>query len=148
MSYEDSVTMTEQEERSATMLWLRLCRVFQKIDHAAFDQMRDRNLSQAQFDVLAQIGAHEGLTQQKLANQLLVTKGNISQLVERMEQRGLVRRTAQGRTMRLWLTEQGGELYASGVPEREAMLAHLFSSLSIAQQRQLRLLLTQLDHSL
>ncbi len=148
MSYEDDGIRSQGERRSATVLWLRLAHVFQKIDHVAIEQLRCHNLSIAQFDALAQIGAHEGLTQQELANHLLVTKGNISQLVEKMEQRGLLRRMAQGRVMRLWLTEQGRELYAGCVPAHEELLARQFSSLSTLEQRQLRALLTRLDHIL
>jgi len=148
MSSGDGGIIGERERRSATVLWLRLVRVFQKIDHVAVEQMRCGKLSLAQFDVLAQIGAHEGLTQQQLADHLLVTKGNVSQLVEKMEQRGLVRRSARGRTMRLWLTEQGRELCSSCVPAHEELLALQFSSLSPQEQRQLRTLLTRLDHNL
>ena len=126
MSYGEDGIRSQGERRSATVLWLRLAHVFQKIDHVAVEQLRCRNLSIAQFDALAQIGAHEGLTQQELANHLLVTKGNISQLVEKMEQRGLLRRTAQGRVMRLWLTEQGRELYTGCVPAHEELLARQF----------------------
>src|SRR5215469_13597393 len=111
MNHEGECATSKQARRSATVLWMRLVRVFQKLDHVAVEQIRCQDLSLAQFDVLAQVGSHEGLTQQELANYLLVTKGNISQLVEKMEQRGLVRRSAQGRSMRLWLTEEGQALY-------------------------------------
>ncbi|MGO8951240.1 MAG: MarR family winged helix-turn-helix transcriptional regulator [Ktedonobacterales bacterium] len=140
--------MNERERRSATILWLRLAHVFQKINRISVAEMRCQGLSLAQFDILAQIGAHEGLSQQELADYLLVTKGNISQLVEKMEQRGLVRRSAEGRMMRLWLTEQGHALYAGCIPAHEELLARQFTSLSAVEQRQLRALLARLDHGL
>jgi DNA-binding MarR family transcriptional regulator len=148
MDDDDPCMTSKQARRSATVLWLRLAHVFQKLDHMAVEQLRSQGLSLAQFDVLAQVGSHEGLTQQELADHLLVTKGNISQLVEKMEERGLVRRLAQGRTMRLWLTQKGRALYASSIPPHEKLLARQFSNLNPSERRQLRTLLTKLDHSL
>ncbi len=66
--------------RSSVLAWLRLYRVVQKIDRAQSAYLRSWDLNTAQFDVLAHVGAHKGITQQELADSLLVTKGNISQL--------------------------------------------------------------------
>jgi DNA-binding MarR family transcriptional regulator len=148
MNGEEECITSKQAQRSATILWVRLARVFQKLDHMAVEQMRSQDLSLAQFDVLAQVGGHEGLTQKELADYLLVTKGNISQLIEKMEQRGLVRRSAQGRTMRLWLTRKGHDLYTRSIPSHEELLVRQFSILNPKECRQLRTLLTKLDHSL
>jgi len=76
-----------------------------------------------------QIGGREGLTQQELADRLLVTKGNVSQIIARMVRDGLVRRSQQGRTRRLFLTEPGRSLYVRVVPTQEAMIAARFSAL-------------------
>src|SRR5437764_3859966 len=85
----------------AVMAWLRLARVFQKVDRASADHLRCWGLSVAQFDVLAHVGATEGQTQQELADSLLVTKGNVCQLVGRMEADGLIRRCQEGRVNRV-----------------------------------------------
>jgi DNA-binding MarR family transcriptional regulator len=79
-----------REERLRVVAWLRLARVYRQIDRASAELLRRWDLSVAQFDVLAQIGVRAGLTQQELADHLLVTKGNISQFLARMERRGLV----------------------------------------------------------
>lgn len=130
------------------LAWLRLARVFQKVDTVSARHFRNYDLSVAQFDVLAQIGAAEGLSQQQLAGSLLVTKGNISQLLKRMEQQGLIRRCQDGRTNCLYLTEKGWELYERVVPDQEAMISALFAGLSPEEQQTLRLLLRKLDQSL
>ena len=44
-------------------------------------------LSIAQFDILATLGFRQGITQQELAERLLVTKGNICGMIDRMEAR-------------------------------------------------------------
>ncbi len=43
----------------------------------------------AQFDVLAQVGGHNRLTRQELGKKLFVTKGNVTRLLNKMEQTGL-----------------------------------------------------------
>src|ERR671932_2526202 len=77
--------------------WLRLARVFQKVQRAESNQLRCWRLSPAQFDVLAHVGASEGLTQQRLADALLVTKGNVCQILDKMERDGLLVRRPSGR---------------------------------------------------
>ncbi len=130
------------------MAWLRLARVFQKVDTHSARLLRRYNLSVAQFDVIAQIGAAEGISQQELAGTLLVTKGNVSQLLKRLERQGLIRRTQEGRSNYLYLTPVGWALYGQVVPAQEAMIARLFAALTPTEQETFRALLRKLDHSL
>lgn len=127
---------------------MRLARVFQQIDSRSERYFRGQGLNTAQFDVLARIGATSGITQQGLADALLVTKGNISQLLARMEHDGLVARRHEGRTNCLFLTGRGQALVARVVPEQEALIAELFTPLSDDEQRELLRLLRKLDHGL
>jgi DNA-binding MarR family transcriptional regulator len=129
-------------------LWLRFARVFHRIDRRLVGQLRARDLSLAQFDVLAQVNASEGLTQQELADRLLVTKGNVCQLLDRMEQSDLLVRRQDGRANRVYLTTSGSRLVRDILPEQETLIASLFSALTPDEQRQLRVLLRTLDHSL
>ncbi|MEA2527510.1 MAG: hypothetical protein QOF73_4737 [Thermomicrobiales bacterium] len=136
--------------RAAVVVWMRLARVYHKIDRATAEHLRAHDLSVAQFDVLAQVGAREGITQKELAAALLVTKGNVCQLLDRMEARGLVeRRPARfGRGNHLYLTEAGRGLRNSAVPAQEDLVAGRFAALSPAEQQQLLDLLRKLDRSL
>ena len=134
--------------RRGVTAWVRLARVFTKMDRAMVGDLRARNLSMAQFDVLAQVGGHEGLTQQELADRLLVTKGNVCQLLDRMTQSGLLARRQEGRANRVFLTEAGWRLRAEIVPEHEAVIEQLFDALTPDEQRQLTALLRKLDRSL
>lgn len=133
---------------SAVLAWLRLARVFQKIDTRSERFFRTQGLNTAQFDVLAQVGAASGITQQELANALLVTKGNISQLLGKLEQDGLITRRQEGRTNCLSLTERGQALFALVVPQQEALIGELLAPLSADEQHELLRLLRKLDHSL
>jgi DNA-binding MarR family transcriptional regulator len=134
--------------RPSVMAWMRLARVFQKIDRASEVHLRPWNLNVAQFDVLARVGAAKGITQQELADRLLVTKGNISQLLDRLEQRGLLKRCQEGRTNTLSLTEEGQQLYAQVVPAQEEMVAQHFSALTSQEVNQLLQLLRKLDRAI
>lgn len=132
----------------AVLAWLRLARVFQKINMHSERFFRAYNLNVAQFDILAQIGAKTGTTQQQLADALLVTKGNISQLLGKMEREGLITRRQEGRTNCLFLTEQGQALFETIVPQQEALIADLLAPLSPTEQSELLRLLRKLDHKL
>lgn len=132
----------------AVYVWLRLARVFQKIDRRSADLLRAWDLSIAQFDVLAQVGIGEGMTQQELADKLLVTKGNVSQLLERLERRGLIRRCQEGRASRLYLTDSGRVLREQVMPAQEHLICQQFAALSASDIAQLRAILARLDRSL
>src|SRR5215216_6022158 len=130
---------TPQTHRSslrqhAVLAWLRLARVFQKIDMHSERFFRAHSLNTAQFDILAQVGAAHELTQQELADALLVTKGNISQLLGKLERQGLITRRPDGRTNCLALTERGQGLFEVVVPQQEALIAELLAPLSEDEQ--------------
>jgi DNA-binding MarR family transcriptional regulator len=110
--------------------------------------LRGWDLSVAQFDVLAHVGAGEGMTQRELADALLVTKGNVCQLLDRMEDRGLISRRQEGRAKRLFLTDAGRRLFAEVVPAHEAVIAEQFSVLSEGEQERLHELLRKIDKAL
>jgi DNA-binding MarR family transcriptional regulator len=153
---ETALQHTEQTEtrsgmkRTSLLAWFRLARSFQLIDRSSTDHLKSFDLSVAQFDVLAQVGAAEGITQQRLADALLVTKGNVCQLLDRMEARNLVeRRPAEtGRAKHLFLTAEGRALNRAAVPSQEDLIDRLFNSLSNDEQVQLAKLLRKLEHAL
>ncbi len=109
------------------------------------EQLRTHGLSLAQFDVIAQVGSAEGLTQRDLAGKLVVTEGNITQLLDKMEERGLVSRDAEGRCNRLWLTKAGRRLYAEAVPTQNEHVAGLMSVLTEDEQGELSRMLRKLQ---
>src|ERR1700736_668791 len=109
-----------REVRTPGLLaWLRLVRVFQKVDRASSESLRFRQLSPAQLDVLAKVGSTEGISQQELADALLVTKGNVCQLLDKMEGSGLLERRPHGRVTRLFLTAQGRGVHDDVVPRHD-----------------------------
>jgi DNA-binding MarR family transcriptional regulator len=136
-----------RERRMGVALWARLARIYGRNIRLAEGRLREAGLSVAQFDVLAHVGAHEGITQQELAQRLLVTQGAITQLLDRLERRGVIRRCPDGRINRLVLTEEGRSLRESVVPQQEQFQAEQFAALTQAEQRQLLALLGKLQRS-
>ena len=108
--------------------WLRLLRVGQKIGRVLTEDLKCWGLNMAQFDTLARVGASEGITQQELAESLLVTKGNVCQMLDRLEHRGLLYRRPDGRANNLFLTGEGRRLFNEVVPPHEALVAAQFES--------------------
>lgn len=138
----------KRAERTAIFTWIRLARIFQKMNRAAAAEIASYGLSTAQFDVIAQLGRHAGITQQELANRLLVTKGNVSQLISKMEERGLITRCPDGRANALSLTAAGQRLFEIIVPSHEARVIARFGALTPEERQQLLGLLRVLDHAL
>ena len=130
--------------RARVSTWMRLARFYHRLDRASAELLRRWDLSVAQFDILTQIGAREGLSQQEFADHLLVTKGNISQLLARMVRRGLVRRSQEGRAMALFLTDEGRTLHQQVLPVQEELVSRHFAYLSRAELRSLSVSLRRL----
>ena len=125
-----------------------MLRVAQRVEKDVAGRLGGWGLSNAQFDVLARVGADGGISQQALADSLLVTKGNVAQLLGRMEGRGWISRRPDGRTNRLFLTQEGRNLFEKVVPEREDLIAAKLSVLTEEEQKLLHELLRKLDRSL
>jgi MarR family transcriptional regulator, 2-MHQ and catechol-resistance regulon repressor len=134
--------------RPSVLAWLRMWRVVQKVERATAEHLRSHGLNNAQFDVLAHVGAAEGCRQKELGASLLVTKGNVSHLVDQMERRGLISRRQEGRTNRLYLTEGGRRLFEEVVPAHEDLVHQLMSALPKEEQARLHELVRGLDRSL
>ena len=132
----------------ALLGWMRLMRVYHKVERRSAERLKGWGLSVAQFDVLAHVGAAEGITQQELADSLVVSKGNVCQLLDKMEGRGWISRVQEGRANRLFLTYEGRRLFEDVVPVHEADIAKRFSVLSEADQAQLHELLRKFDRAL
>src|SRR5688572_22432651 len=133
---------------AGVVAWLRLARVFSRLEGRSQRQLRRAGLTGAQFDVLAQVGAREGCTQQELADSLLVTKGNVTQLLDRMEECGWLTRTQEGRSKRVSLTRAGRALRRRVLQEHERFMAAQLGALSTEEQKTLAQLLRRIERSL
>ena len=94
-------------------VWFRFIRLHRRVSAAIGAELKALGLSIPQFDALSTLTEREGLTQQELAERLYVTKGNVSGLVDRLVEAGLVERRASPgdrRSHALHLTRDGRRL--------------------------------------
>src|SRR5690606_37554265 len=126
---------------------MRMARIVARNHRAAAERLRAHDLSHAQFDVLAQLGSARGIKQRDLAVRLLVTQGDLSQLLSGLERKGLVERRREGRCKHLFLTEAGRALYAEVVPAHEAWQEARIATLTEPERRELMRLLGKLDRA-
>ncbi len=128
--------------------WLILTRIHDKIQRHSMSHLGDYELTPAQYDVLAQLSAAPGIPQQELAQRLLVTKGNVCGLIDRMSAHGLVERRADLEDRRinlLYLTERGSELALKAVPAYGDFIRSHMAGLSADEQSTLQALLLKVD---
>ncbi|WP_227938157.1 MarR family winged helix-turn-helix transcriptional regulator [Alkalihalobacillus deserti] len=136
-----------QEIRLGLLLWFRLARFYNGSNRLSNQHLKKWGLSIAQFDLLVQVGVHQPLSQQELADKLLVSKGNITQMLVKMEKSGLIERKQEWRTKHISLTAAGQQLYEEVVPEQEQFQASQFKTLNKEEQKQLLGLLKKLQHN-
>jgi MarR family transcriptional regulator, organic hydroperoxide resistance regulator len=104
-------------------VWFRVIRLHRRALNTIAAELKSLGLSVPQFDLLSTLTEREGLSQQELAERLYVTKGNVSGLLDRMVEAGLVeRRTIPGdrRSNALYLTEKGRDLAEKGIAAQKS----------------------------
>lgn len=138
----------KQQHTAEELAWIRLMRVYLKIDRNTALLMKEHGLSVARFDVLVHAGAREGRTQQELADAMFVTKGNICQLLDGMERDGLLYRRRKGRTNLIHLTDEGRALRKRALEDQQQHLEQSMRSLSPNELQVLQSLLRKIDRSI
>lgn len=133
------------KERLSLLLWFRLARFYNQSIRLSNQHLKKWDLTIAQFDLLVQIGAHQPISQQELAEKLLVTKGNMTQMLAKVEKAGLIERKQEWRTKLISLTEKGEQLFEEIVPIQEQFQAAQFQALTKDEQKQLLTLLKKLQ---
>ena len=91
---------------------LHLCN--QRLERQMMRFVEEKDLTPAQFDVLATLGDTDGLPFKELGRQALITGGTLTPVLNRLEAKGLVRRCKDDRDHRqviLRLTPEGQALY-------------------------------------
>jgi DNA-binding MarR family transcriptional regulator len=132
----------------ALLTWVRLVRLAKKGRSSVGSPIKAAGLSDGTFDLLVDIGEHPGTSQQACADRVGVTKGNVTQHLQRLERRGLVRRDPAGRRNDLFLTESGKLLLSSVLAAHDEGMHELLGVLSAEDLRSLRAILRKLDRGL
>jgi len=129
----------------AVLLWFRLARFYLKNVRESNNQLKKWGLTTAQFDVIVHVGRNKRLTQQELADKLVVTKGNVTHLLKKMEELQWIKREVEWKNKYLSLTELGQKMYEEIVPSQDEFQQAQFSKLTEEEQLQLLTLLRKLN---
>ncbi|MDX1566349.1 MAG: MarR family transcriptional regulator [Longimicrobiales bacterium] len=141
-----SRTWSDEEER-ALRTWTSLARCYTTFAQAVGSRISDYGLTSPQFGVLEALHHLGSLSLGDLAEKLLVSGGNITYVMDRLEERGLVERERSDqdrRVVKACLTPEGRELIAEVFPDHAAYVRELMDALDPSEEEQLRLLLKKL----
>lgn len=100
------------------------------------ESVRQCGLTHAQFDIIATLGNTAGMTYKQLGERTLITKGTLTGVIDRLEQKGLVARTRSGddkRSFFVSLTPAGDALFHEVFPTVVAHGKQLFAGCSDAE---------------
>lgn len=135
----------------SVLAWLHMLRIHHQVQKSEIAQLAQYDLTLPQFDVLAQLSREEGITQQELADRLLVTKGNVCGLMERMMEQGFVERRTDPQDRRAYmlnLTPKGKQLIETILPAHHQLIVSHLNKLAPEKQKQLLDLLGELDRAI
>ena len=96
-----------------------LARTYQAFEQFASQHIRQLGLTPPQFDVVATLGHSKGMNCKELSDRTLITKGTLTGVIDRLEDKGLVTRTMQPndrRSVFVSLTQHGERLFDQAFP--------------------------------
>jgi len=112
-----------------------LAECLQGFERFSGESIRRHGLTPAQFDIVATLGNTAGMSPKELGERTLITKGTLTGVIERLEQKGLVVRERSNDDRRSYcvrLTPAGDEVFRDVFPKVVAHGKQLFASYSEA----------------
>ncbi|MFM2421796.1 MAG: hypothetical protein RL291_326 [Pseudomonadota bacterium] len=134
-------------------LWLRILKVQRQVEAELRSRLRDRHgTTLPRFDVLAALDRSEnGLKMSELSKVLMVSNGNVTGIVDRLEEEELLARETVERDRRatiVRLTPKGRRHFVELAAEHEVWVNDLLAGLGKADAEQALDLLTRLDRAI
>jgi DNA-binding MarR family transcriptional regulator len=144
----DRETIARRDDHRALRVWLRLLTCTQVIETVVRSRLRSRFATTLpRFDLLSQLERHAGgLKMNELSRLLMVTGGNVTAIVDQLENEGLVERLdepADRRAFRIRLTRAGQKSFAEMAREHEEWVVNLLAGMSAREQDELLRLLAK-----
>jgi MarR family 2-MHQ and catechol resistance regulon transcriptional repressor len=139
-----------QDRETALKLWVVLSRAYTATRRPLEESLHGSGLSEGEFGVLEAL-LHKGpLLLGEVQRKILVSSGGVTYLVDRLVQRGLVRREpcpTDRRAMYAVLTPQGDALIRKIFPIHAEVIERTLSGLSPEEQKQATELLRTMGHA-
>lgn len=139
--------MTDAGTARALKLWVVLARAYAAVAHEVESEIARHDLTTTEFGILEALHHKGPLLLGEIQRKVLVTSGGITYLVDRLVEKGLVRReqSPDDRRARFAvLTPAGTALIARIFPEHAELVARTMSELSASEQSQATALLRRL----
>ena len=145
----DEVSSKEwsEDEEQALRLWISLARCYATFSRAVACKVAEYDLTAPQFGVLEALYHLGPLSLGELAEKLLVTGGNVTYVMDRLESQGLVVRERSGddrRVVRAHLTSKGRDTIQGVFPGHVDFVKGLVEGLESEERDDLRVLLKKL----
>lgn len=127
--------MTDPLSKRRLKMWIRLLGATRAAEGRLREFLRvNHDTTLPRFDVLAALyRRREGVTMSELSRMLLVSNGNATTVVDRLEREGLVARRPSGndrRTVLVALTPEGFARFEGLAADHEGELSRIFAGLS------------------
>lgn len=110
-----------------------LAECMQSFERCSGEHVRQHGLTHPQFDIIATLGNTAGMSYKELGEKTLITKGTLTGVIERLEQKGLVERQRSDcdkRSFFVRLTADGEAMFHTVFPKVIGMGKQLFADYS------------------
>jgi MarR family transcriptional regulator, 2-MHQ and catechol-resistance regulon repressor len=141
----------DPRDDAALRLWVTLARSYQTFTRVVSSRVLESGLTIPQFGILEALYHLGPLSLGELAEKLLVTGGNVTYVMDRLEEHGLVYRQRSDldrRVVEARLTDQGRALIERTFPDHARFLGRMVEHLDPTEQEALRELLKRLGKGL
>lgn len=127
-----------------------LARCYQAFEVYASSHIHLQGLTISQFDILVTLGNGQNMTPKELVEKTLITKGTLTGVIDRLQTKGLVKRTPSaldGRSQIITLTKKGQTLFEQIFPEHLAYMGKAFEHLETKEISHIEEALSTLRHA-
>ena len=139
LSYTATPKATTQEPFLAVLR--ELAQAYHAFSAYSAAHVRQLGLTPAQFDVIATLGNTQGMPLSQLAQKTLITKGTLTGIIDRLDEKGLVRRevpVSDRRSFRAVLTPEGEVIFSRVFPAHIVYLRQAFADVDADDLEQVR----------
>ena len=150
-SHEPGGRTWSEDQEVALRLWIALARCYSTVAKAVSVRLSQYGLTTPQFGILEALHHLGPLSLGELADKLLVTGGNVTYVMDRLEDQGLVMRKRSPEDQRVidaHLTEEGRSLMEACFPEHAEFIEELMGPLGPEEREELRGLLKRLGRGI
>ncbi len=123
-------------EKEGLRLWLRIVSCSQMVEQEIRTMLREKfDTTLPRFELMSALDrVPDGLNMGELSSWLMVTKGNVTGIAERLSEDGFIKRNptpTDRRSFCVTLTPRGKKLYKEMEAEYESLLDKLFTDVSL-----------------